>query len=170
MAIFQHLGLDAHVATRVFAITAICSVVSAPVLGRIMDRTPSRFMYAGALLVMAGALVALHLVDDVSTAIAYAVVFGLANASMHVNVGYLWADYFGRRHLGSIQGTGQTVLIVGASLGPLPFSLSLDLTGDYSAALVGSAILSVLVALAAAAFLRYPRQPASQPPLGTRPS
>ena len=170
VAIFQHRGLDAHVATRVFAITAICSVVSAPVLGRIMDQTPSRFMYAAALLAMAGALVALHLVDDVTTAIAYAVVFGLANAAMHVNVGYLWADYFGRRHLGSIQGTGQTCLIVGASLGPLPFSLSLDLAGDYSAALIGSAVLSVLVALVAALFLRYPKQPASEPELETRPT
>ena len=170
VAIFQHRELEVHVATRVFAITAVCSVVSAPVLGRIMDRTPSRFMYAGALLVMAGALVALHLVDDVATAIAYAVVFGLANASMHVNVGYLWADYFGRRHLGSIQGTGQTILIIGASLGPLPFSLSLDLTGNYSAALAGSAALCVLVALAAALFLRYPRQPAPEPGLETRPA
>jgi MFS family permease len=112
----------------------------------------------------------LQFVDDVATAIAYAVVFGLANASMHVNVGYLWADYFGRRHLGSIQGTGQTCLIVGASLGPLPFSLSLDLTGDYSAALTGSAVLSVLLALVAALFLRYPRQPASNPGLETRPA
>ena len=170
VAIFQHRELDPHLATRVFAITAICSVVSAPVLGRIMDRTPSRFMYAGALLVMAGALVALHLVDDVATAIAYAVVFGLANASMHVNVGYLWADYFGRRHLGSIQGTGQTCLIVGASLGPLPFSLSLDFTGNYSAAVAGSAALCVLVALAAALFLRYPRQPTPEPGPETRPA
>lgn len=170
VAIFQHLGLDANVATRVFAITAIVSVVSAPVLGRIMDRTPSRLMYAVALLVMASALGTLHLVDNVATAIAYAVVFGLANASMHVNVGYLWADYFGRRHLGSIQGTGQTCLIVGASLGPLPFSLSLDLTGNYSAAVAGSAALCVLVALAAALFLRYPRQPASEPGFETRPA
>ena len=170
VAIFQHRGLDPHIATRVFAITAICSVISAPVLGRIMDRTPSRLMYAVALLVMAGALGALHLVDDAATAVAYAVVFGLANASMHVNVGYLWADYFGRRHLGSIQGTGQTCLIVGASLGPLPFSLSLDLTGNYSAAVAGSAALCVLVALAAALFLRYPPPPASEPDLDTRPA
>ncbi len=170
VAIFQHRGLEVHIATRVFAITAVVSVVSAPVLGRIMDRTPSRLMYAVALLAMAGALGALHLVDDVATAIAYAVVFGLANASMHVNVGYLWADYFGRRHLGSIQGTGQTCLIVGASLGPLPFSLSLDLTGNYSAALAGSAVLSVLLALVAALFLRYPRQPASNPDLEARPA
>ena len=170
VAIFQHRGLDPHVATRVFAITAVVSVVSAPVLGRIMDRTPSRLMYASALLVMAGALVALHLVDDVATAIVYAIVFGLANASMHVNVGYLWADYFGRRHLGSIQGTGQTVLIVGASLGPLPFSLSLDLAGGYSVALVGSAVLAVLAALTAALFLRYPRPPASEPGFEIRPA
>ena len=170
VAIFEHRGLDPHVATRVFAITAIVSVASAPFLGRVMDRTPSRFMYAGALIVMAGALTALHVVDDVTTAIAYAVVFGLSNACMHVNVGYLWADYFGRRHLGSIQGTGQTVLIVGASLGPLPFSLSLDLTGDYSTALIGSAVLSVLVALAAALFLRYPRQPAPEAELESRPA
>ena len=163
VAIFQHRGLDPHLATRVFAITAICSVVAAPVLGRAMDRTPSRFMYASALVIMAGALMVLHVVDDATTAIAYAVVFGLANAAMHVNVGYLWADFFGRRHLGSIQGTGQTTLIVGASLGPLPFSLSLDFTGDYSAALAGSAALCVLLALVAALFLRYPRQPASEP-------
>ena len=49
---------------------------------------------------------------------------------MHVNVGYLWADYFGRRHLGSIQGDGaRPASSWGLSLGPLPFSLSLDLTG-----------------------------------------
>ena len=167
VAIFQHRGLDPHVATRVFAITATVSVVSAPLLGRIMDRTPSRLMYAGALLVMAAALLALHVVEDVGTAIVYAVVFGLSNASMHVNVGYLWADYFGRRHLGSIQGTGQTVLIVGASLGPLPFSLSLDYAGNYSIALIGSAVLCVLVALAAALFLRYPRPPEPEPALRT---
>ncbi len=170
VAIFEHRGLDAGVATRLFAITALVSVVSAPVLGRIMDRTPSRLVFAGAQVVMAAALVGLHLVDDVPTAIAYAVVFGLANASMQANVGYLWADYFGRRHLGSIQGTGQTVLIVGASLGPLPFSLSLDLTGDYSAALAGSAVLAVLVAVTAVLFLRYPRRPAPEPGPETRPT
>ena len=166
VAIFQLRGLDTNVATSVFAITAITSVVSAPVLGRIMDRAPSRLVFAGALVVMAAALLALHLVHDVTTSVTYAIVFGLANASMQVNVGYLWADYFGRRRLGSIQGSGQTVLIVGASLGPLPFSLSRDLTGDYSAALVGSAILTVLAALTAAAFLRYPgphRRPGSRP-------
>ena len=170
VAIFQLRGLDTHVATRVFAITALVSVVSAPVLGRIMDRAPSRLVFAGALVVMATALAALRLVDDVATAVAYALVFGLANASMQVNVGYLWADYFGRRRLGSIQGSGQTALIVGASLGPLPFSLSLDLTGDYSAALVGSAALTVLAALIAAVFLRYPSRPTSAPGLGTRPA
>ena len=170
VAIFQLRGLDTHVATRVFAITALVSVVSAPVLGRVMDRAPSRLVFAGALVVMATALAALHLVDDVATAVAYALVFGLANASMQVNVGYLWADYFGRRRLGSIQGSGQTALIVGASLGPLPFSLSLDLTGDYSAALVGSAALTVLAALTAAVFLRYPSRPTSAPGLGTRPA
>ena len=170
VAIFQVRGLDAHVATRVFAITALVSVVSAPVLGRVMDRAPSRLVFAGALVVMAAALLALHLVDDVAAAIAYALVFGLANAAMQVNVGYLWADYFGRRRLGSIQGSGQTALIVGASLGPLPFSLSLDLTGDYSAALVWSAILTLLAALVTALFLRYPRQPASAPGLGTLPA
>ena len=170
VAVFQHRGLDPHVATRVFAITALVSVVCAPVLGRIMDRSPSRLVLAGAQIVMAAALVALHLVDDVATAIVYAVVFGLAGASVQVNVGYLWADYFGRRHLGSIQGTGQTALIVGASLGPLPFSLSLDLTGDYSAALIGSAFVGVLAAIAAAVFLRHPRRPGPEPEIEGKPA
>ena len=159
VAVFQHRGLDPYVATRVFAVTALVSVVSAPVLGWIMDRSPSRIVFAGAQFAMGAALVALHVVDDVATAIAYAIVFGLAGAFVQVNVGYLWADYFGRRHLGSIQGTGQTILIIGASLGPLPFSLSFDFTGDYSAVLIGSAALTALFAVAAAVLLRYPRRP-----------
>lgn len=167
VAIFAHRGLDAQVATRVFALTAIVAVVSAPVLGRIMDRAPSHLVFAGAQLLMAAALTALHLVGDVPTAIGYAVVFGVANAAIHVNVTYLWADYFGRRHLGSIQGTGQTILIVGASLGPLPFSLSLDLAGDYAAALTGSITVSALAA-AAAGCLRRPRD-TLHPDKGPRP-
>ena len=167
VAIFEHRGLDAQMATRVFAITAIVAVVSAPVLGRIMDRAPSHLVFAGAQLLMAAALAALYLVEDAATAVAYAIVFGVANASIHVNVSYLWADYFGRRHLGSIQGTGQTILIVGASLGPLPFSLSIDLAGDYAAALTGSIALSILVTIVAGGFLRPPRYtPLQEEPSG----
>ena len=59
---------------------------------------------------------------------------------------------------------------MGASLGPLPFSLSLDLTGDYSAALIGAAIVSVLVAIAAAVFLRHPRRPGPEPEIEGKPA
>ena len=48
-----------------------------------------------------------------------------------------WEDqvrFFGRRYLGSIQGTAQTVGVAGASLGPLPLGAAYDLTGAYDGA------------------------------------
>jgi len=55
--------------------------------------------------------------------------------------GFLWPRYFGRRHLGSIQGTGQMLLMIGASIGPLPFGLAYDLSGSFAGALLVSALL-----------------------------
>jgi cyanate permease len=54
--------------------------------------------------------------------------------------------FFRRRHLGGMQGTVQTVGVIGASLGPLPFGAASNLFGSYAGALLPSAVLPVLCA------------------------
>ena len=73
-------------------------------------------------------------------------VFGLANAGLQSHYTFMWPRYFGRRHLGSIQGTAQTIGVVGASVGPLPLGLAFDLFGSYTATLYVLAALPAVCA------------------------
>ena len=73
---------------------------------------------------------------DLGSAVLYAIVFGVNNAAVQTHYTYVWPRFFGRRHLGSIQGTAQTIGVVGASIGPLPFGAAFDLFGDYVGALL----------------------------------
>jgi nitrate/nitrite transporter NarK len=84
----------------------------------------------------------------VATATLYGIVFGINNAAMHTHIAYVWPRFFGRRHLGSIQGTAQTIGVAGASIGPLPLGVAFDLTGAYTGALLALAVLPVLCSVA----------------------
>ena len=70
--------------------------------------------------------------------------------------GYLWPRYFGRRHIGSVQGTGQMIGVIGASIGPIPLGMAFDLIDDYALTLVGLAILPALVGILTQ-FLKEPK-------------
>ena len=71
--------------------------------------------------------------------------------------GYIWPRYFGRKHLGSIQGTGQMIGVFGASLGPFPIGWAFDAFGDASWTLRCLALFPALAACAAILFLRTPK-------------
>ena len=148
-------GLDPQLAASLFPVSAAAMVVTMPLLGRLLDRLPTERMFAAGLVVMAATLVSATLVRDLWTALGYAVMFGLNNAVSMTFFGYMWPRYFGRRHLGSIQGTGQMIGVVGASLGPLPFGLAYDLVGGFNVALWSAAVLPLLCAVLAL-FLRPP--------------
>jgi MFS family permease len=155
VSIFQAQGLDAALAARIFPVSALTMVAAMPVIGRLADRHPTRYVFAGCLVLTALSLVAASLVEDLSSALIYALVFGIANAASMTLFGYLWPRYFGRRHLGSIQGTGQMISVVGASLGPLPLGIAFDLLGSYTATLRLLTLLPLACATAAL-FLRTP--------------
>jgi hypothetical protein len=70
--------------------------------------------------------------------------------------GYLMPRYFGRKHLGSLQGTGQLVAVIGASLGPLPVGLAFDYLDSPTLTLRVLALYPLACAVAAALYLRTP--------------
>lgn len=155
VSIFAAQGLDTATATRFFAISAVAMVLLMPVIGRLLDRYPTERMFALGLLVLASTLAAAAFVSGIMSALVYAVCFGAANAVGMTFFSYMWPRYFGRRHLGSIQGTGQMISVVGASLGALPLGLAQDYLGGYNGMLLGLAALPVAGA-AMALFLRPP--------------
>jgi MFS family permease len=157
VSIFESKGLSAQLGANVFALSALSMVCAMPVLGRMLDRFPTERMFAAGLVVMAGSLLAAANVHDLASSLIYGVVFGVNNAVTMTFFGFVWPRYFGRRHLGSIQGTGQMIGVVGASLGPLPLGLAEDLTGGYGTTLLALTALPLALAVLAL-FLREPRQ------------
>ncbi len=156
VSILTHHGLDGDAAAGIFVVSAFSMIACMPAVGFMFDRFPTRFVFASGLLVTTGCLTGITFVTDNGSAIVYAVFFGLNNAFGMTIFGYIWPRYFGRRHIGAIQGTGQLIGIVGASLGPLPVGLAFDLTGSADATLRLLALLPFLCA-GMALFLRTPR-------------
>lgn len=156
VSILTAQGLDAAVAARVFPISAVVMVLAMPLVGRLFDRIRTRFVFAAGLMTLVAALVGVTLVREPAAAAAYAAVFGLVNAFSMTMFGYLMPRFFGRRHLGSLQGTGQMVAVVGASLGPLPVGLAFDLLGDPTAVLRLLALYPLACALLVLPLLRTP--------------
>ena len=157
VTILAKQGLDRATAAQIFPISAITMVVMMPLIGRLFDTVKTRFVIALGLFVTATSLVAITFATSLVPALIYAILFGLNNAISMTMFGYVWPRYFGRRHLGSIQGTGQLVGVVGASLGPLPVGLAYDLAGDATWTLRLLALAPALIAIVAILLLRTPK-------------
>ena len=147
-------GVSSEAAALVFTMSALTMVVAMPLVGRLFDRVKTRYGLALGLVIMAGSLIAMSLASGLTGAVVYALIFGLNNAFNLTMFGYMWPRYFGRLHVGSIQGTGQMVAVVGASLGPLPVGLAFDLIGDPSWILRLLALYPISAACIVLAFLR----------------
>ena len=156
--ILQHQGLSPNIAAWIFPLSALVAVFTQPFVGRALDRFATPHVFAAALLMLSASLVSMSFVRDLPTAVLYGVIFGVNNAFNITLFGYMWPRYFGRRRLGSIQGVGQMIGVVGASIGPLPLGIAFDLVGDYSATLLGMAVAPVVVAVLTQ-FLKEPAMP-----------
>ena len=146
VSIFQQHGLTRALAASMFGVSAISMALTMPLVGWVLDRSNPKYIFSASLLLLAASLVSITFVDDVMSASFYAIIFGMNTAANMTFFGYMWAQYFGRRHLGSIQGAGQTIGVIGASLGPLPLAISFDYFGAYDGALHLLALIPVACA------------------------
>ena len=77
-------------------------------------------------------------------------------------ISVVYANYFGRRHLGSIGGLAATIGIAGSALGPMPLGIARDLLGSYSTVLIGFAALPLVLGIACLLFCRPPGEPPAE--------
>jgi MFS family permease len=147
-------GISTEFAAQAFTISAVGMVVAMPLVGRLFDTLRTRYVFAIGLCITAISLTLITFATTAPSAILYSVVFGINNAFSMTMFGYLWARYFGRKQLGSIQGTGQMIGVVGASLGPLPVGWAFDAIGDATWTLRLLAVIPVGIAVVAVLFLK----------------
>ncbi len=154
VSILTAQGVSTEVAASAFTVSALSMVATMPLVGRMFDRVRTRYVFALGLMITATSLVSVTFADGLAGTVAYALVFGLNNAFSMTMFGYIWPRYFGRLHLGAIQGTGQMIGVVGASIGPLPVGLAFDFIGSPTMTLRLLAIYPVIAALIAVFLLR----------------
>ena len=141
VSIFADNGLAREVAAAVYLPIAVMTALTNLGSGALVDRIPLRFALAASLLLQAFALwIAQHLAT-VPVAYLYGAALGTSTGLSRTVSAVAWAHYFGRQHLGSIAGTASTILIFGASLGPIPLGVARDLLGSYDLALTLLALL-----------------------------
>ena len=156
VSVFEAQGLDATTAASMFSISAVVMVVTTPLVGMLLDRFPTKPLYAAALTSVSVALVAMSVVGDLPSAVVFGALFGACNGAMHAHFTFVWPKFFGRRHLGSIQGVNQMAAVIGASIGPIPLGLGYDYLGGYGGTLVALSAIPAMCAVAVV-FMRAPR-------------
>jgi MFS family permease len=150
-SILAERGFAPDIYYTALAITAITGLAGNFVAGAWADRVSLRHVLISALLLMAGALVALPHVSTTAHVMVQAVAMGLAGGFVMVVFFSFWGKAYGRTHLGRIQGAAQALTVFASAVGPLLLASWAEMTGSYAGAFY--ALAAVLGLLAAAALV-----------------
>ena len=150
----QYFNMPSSTAAALFIPTMIAMIIFIPIAGKILDKFQTHNIIGLALLVTTASLISITFATNTTYALIYSIIFGINNAFNLSLFGYIWPRYFGRLHVGSIQGTGQMVLVVGASIGAMPFAAAMDLGYDLLNTIRLSALYPFFSAFLCFFFLR----------------
>ena len=151
-------GLSRTEAALVVMVWSGIGVLGAVTGGAIAQRFTMRWTMTASLAGMAASILLLMNVTTLPGALAYAIVYGSFFGVMVSLMQVVYADYFGRRSMGTIRGSFQPVEMGMNALGPFLVGLWFDRTGSYDTPFIGFAVLFSLAALALA-LASYPRAP-----------
>ena len=117
--------------------------------GIMLDRWEPRRMVPVSMMMLAVACALPVLAGAGPASWLYALCLGGAYGAQQAINAAGYAQYFGRDHLGAIRGASYVFGVGGAAFGPLPFAVSADLTGAYTAVLMLSCGLCLVCGAAA---------------------
>lgn len=158
-SIFADSGLSRTVAASVFLPIAATGAAMQLASGIAVGRVPVHVLQALALFLNASILIMAATLSSAKMAYGFGVVMGVQGGIEMLVISVVYANYFGRQHLGSIAGLGATIGIAGSALGPMPLGIARDLLGSYSTVLIGLAALPLALGIACLLFCRPPGEP-----------
>ena len=156
VTILTNQGITTEFAASLFTVSAFAMVVFMPLVGKFFDNFPTKYVLATGLLINSISLISITYSSSDAYSLFYAISFGINNAFSMTMFGYIWPRYFGRKHLGSIQGTGQMIGVIGASLGPLPVGFAIDYLGSSLIIIRYLSVYPIIMAVIIIIFLKSP--------------
>jgi len=157
------LGFSNTVAGTTFVVYGVFAFFAKIGWGYLSDRYPIRCL---AIAVVLGSALGLSFIIEATTVwqlyLGYGVVYGLTGGSLVVVAPLIWANYFGRRYQGSIQGLTRPFRLVSSVGGPMFAAIVYDTTKSYQF------VFYVFVGcFGVAAFLIWLAKPPLHPSLAT---
>lgn len=143
---FVDRGLDPDVVAFANATEAALSAVSVFAMGALASRIHVRFLGAGCFLLLAWAILLTILAHSNLMMIAAMLFFGSGAGGMMMLQSYLWADYYGRAHLGSIRGVVMPITLLFGGIGAPAAGYVRDATGSYTSFWAMAMVLLVVAA------------------------
>ncbi len=162
-ALLAERGFDRETYHHFLAATAIIALLGQG-LGGATRWLSLRTWLGLALLMQAGGLAAFRWVSGKTQLWALAVIMGLAAGIITVAFFAIWADSFGKRHLGRIMGVAQTLTVLASAAGPLLLERGAAHLGGFAASLQMAAPVSLVLGLLTLALRPRPFQPALSRP------
>ena len=116
--------------------------------GWLVQRVSVLNIFGGAMIISAACLIGFPLASG-SIGLIYVVAAALGVGSGAVTVIFFagFADLFGKRHLGKIQGVAQAMTVAASGTGPLFFAWSFESSGSYSSVFFTLAPVALLVGI-----------------------
>ena len=148
-SILAEQGIDRMSTAFVLSLVPIVSFSSSLFAGFIVERVRAHRVLSLAFALSVMTPIILLFAHDYSVVILFAIVWGITQGLMNIPMGVIWPNYFGRKHLGSIQGVTHTAGVIGSALGPIQFGWAYDQSGNYNSILLVSAAIWATGALLA---------------------
>ncbi|MBI4306930.1 MAG: MFS transporter, partial [Chloroflexi bacterium] len=145
---FMDRGLDPGLISFATAFDAVCAGASTFSMGFLVRRLPARFLGGAGFIFLASASVLTIYASNFAIMFISMAVFGLGIGGMMFLQNFMWADYFGRRHLGSIRGLVTPITLVVGGAGAPVAGYVRDATGSYDAIWWAGVVLMAVAALA----------------------
>ena len=128
---FTDQGIGQEIAVTVIVVHSLVSMIGTLAAGYLRDRMSIRLVMAGDYVLVAASFGLLLLANTVPLAFLWAIVYGISQGASAPLQRLITADYFGRRHLGSIMGIMRAVNTLAQAAGPFVTALFFDLTDSY---------------------------------------
>ena len=148
-SILTERGFAAGTYHRSLVIVALLSLVGNFLGGWLAVRWSLNRLMALTMALLGMALCALPSLTTLAQVDAFSVVMGLTGGFVIVIFFSVWAQVFGRAHLGRIVGTAQMMTVLASAVGPLLLAQCHAATGSYAAVFYSLAAVVALLALAA---------------------
>ena len=154
---FTDHGFSPAIAVLVLVTYSTTGMAGALIWGVSADRFGARLCFvADCLLIGVGLLLLLVAATSMLAVFAWAASWGVTLPGSITLQRVIFADYYGRRHLGSIQGLVTLVQTIAQAIGPIAGGLAYDASGSYVPAFSAFAIAG----FAASVFVFLARPPA----------